>query len=67
MREPHFWTVTDKRSRASAPVVKLLLTPLSMLYRWAGTAASRRPRHWMQACLSSASAISHLAAPARRL
>ncbi len=36
MREPHFWTVTDKRSRASAPVVKLLLTPLSMLYRWAG-------------------------------
>ena len=36
MREPHFWTVTDKRSRASAPVVKLLLTPLSILYRWAG-------------------------------
>lgn len=36
MREPHFWTVTDKRSRASAPVIKLLMTPLSMLYRWAG-------------------------------
>lgn len=36
MREPHFWTVTEKRSRASAPVVKLLMTPLSMIYRWAG-------------------------------
>jgi len=36
MREPHFWTVTDKRSRASAPMLKLLMTPLSMLYRWAG-------------------------------
>ncbi len=36
MREPHFWTVQDKRSRASAPMIKLLLTPLSMLYRWAG-------------------------------
>ncbi|MEQ1608237.1 MAG: tetraacyldisaccharide 4'-kinase [Hyphomonadaceae bacterium] len=36
MREPHFWTVTDKRSRASAPMIKLLLTPLSMIYTWAG-------------------------------
>lgn len=36
MREPHFWTVQDKSSRASAPMIKLLLTPLSMLYRWAG-------------------------------
>ncbi len=36
MREPHFWSVTDKRARASAPVTKLLLTPVSMLYRWAG-------------------------------
>lgn len=36
MREPHFWTVQDKRSRAAAPMTKLLLTPLSMLYRWAG-------------------------------
>ena len=35
MREPHFWTVTDKRSRASAPTLKLLMTPLSMIYRWA--------------------------------
>lgn len=37
MREPHFWTVTDKRTRASAPMTKLLLTPVSMLYRWAGS------------------------------
>ncbi|MFT3724908.1 MAG: tetraacyldisaccharide 4'-kinase [Hyphomonadaceae bacterium] len=36
MREPHFWTVQDKRSRASAPMIKLLLTPLSMIYRRAG-------------------------------
>jgi tetraacyldisaccharide 4'-kinase len=36
MREPHFWTVTEKRSRAAAPVLKLLMTPLSMLYRRAG-------------------------------
>lgn len=36
MREPHFWTVTDKRSRASAPMTKLLLSPLAMLYRMAG-------------------------------
>jgi tetraacyldisaccharide 4'-kinase len=37
MREPHFWTVTDKRARASAPMTKLLLSPLAMLYRIAGT------------------------------
>lgn len=36
MREPFFWTVTDKRSRAAAPMTKLLLTPFSMAYRWAG-------------------------------
>lgn len=36
MREPFFWSVTDKRSRASAPMTKLVLTPVSMLYRWAG-------------------------------
>jgi len=36
MREPHFWTVTDKHSRASAPMTKLLLTPLSIAYAWAG-------------------------------
>ena len=36
MREPYFWRVTDKRSRASAPMTKLLLTPLAMAYSWAG-------------------------------
>lgn len=36
MREPYFWRVTDKRSRAAAPMSKLLLTPASMLYSWAG-------------------------------
>lgn len=36
MREPYFWTVTDKRTRASAPMTKLVLTPVSVLYRWAG-------------------------------
>ncbi len=36
MREPFFWSVTDKRSRAAAPMSKLLMTPLSMIYRWAG-------------------------------
>jgi len=36
MREPYFWSVTDKRSRASAPMTKLVLTPVSVLYRWAG-------------------------------
>jgi tetraacyldisaccharide 4'-kinase len=36
MREPYFWTVTDKRARASAPMTKLLLSPLAMLYRIAG-------------------------------
>ena len=36
MREPYFWQVTDKRTRASAPMTKLLLTPLSILYRHIG-------------------------------
>lgn len=36
MREPYFWTVTDKRTRASAPMTKFLLTPVAMLYRWGG-------------------------------
>jgi tetraacyldisaccharide 4'-kinase len=36
MREPHFWTVQDKRSRAAAPMTKLLMTPPSLIYRWAG-------------------------------
>jgi tetraacyldisaccharide 4'-kinase len=36
MREPYFWSVTNKRSRSAAPMSKLLMTPLSMIYRWAG-------------------------------
>jgi tetraacyldisaccharide 4'-kinase len=36
MREPHFWRVTDRKSRASAPVIRLLATPMSMAYAWAG-------------------------------
>ena len=36
MREPYFWSVTDKRSRAASPMLKLLTTPLSMIYSWAG-------------------------------
>jgi tetraacyldisaccharide 4'-kinase len=36
MREPYFWSVTDRRSRASAPMTKLLLSPLAMAYRIAG-------------------------------
>jgi tetraacyldisaccharide 4'-kinase len=36
MREPYFWRVTDKRSRASAPFIKLLMTPVSLVYRCAG-------------------------------
>lgn len=36
MREPYFWTVTDKHSRAAAPMTKLLLSPLALAYRLAG-------------------------------
>lgn len=36
MREPSFWLVADKRARASAPMLKLLMSPLAMLYRQAG-------------------------------
>lgn len=36
MREPHFWRDLDPRSRPSAPVTRFALTPLSMLYAWAG-------------------------------
>ncbi len=42
MREPHFWRVTDKRSRASAPMTKLFLTPAAMAYSWAGKRRIRR-------------------------
>ena len=36
MREPHFWTVTDPRTRAAAPALKLLMSPLATLYRLGG-------------------------------
>jgi tetraacyldisaccharide 4'-kinase len=36
MNEPHFWRDLDPKSRASAPVSRFLLTPLSKLYAWAG-------------------------------
>jgi tetraacyldisaccharide 4'-kinase len=36
MREPHFWRDYDPKSRDSAPVLRLLLTPLAMAYSWAG-------------------------------
>lgn len=36
MREPYFWSVTDKRSRAASPTLKLLTSPLAMIYRLAG-------------------------------
>jgi tetraacyldisaccharide 4'-kinase len=36
MREPHFWRDLDPRSRPSAPATRFALTPLSMLYAWAG-------------------------------
>lgn len=36
MREPHFWTVTDRYTRASAPTIRLLLSPAALLYRVAG-------------------------------
>jgi tetraacyldisaccharide 4'-kinase len=42
MREPHFWRVTDKRSRASAPMTKFLLTPAALVYAWAGKRRLKR-------------------------
>jgi tetraacyldisaccharide 4'-kinase len=42
MREPHFWRVTDKRSRASAPMTKLFLTPVAAAYSWAGKRRLKR-------------------------
>ena len=44
MREPHFWRVTDKRSRASAPMTKLFLTPAALAYSWAGKRRLRRAK-----------------------
>ncbi len=36
MREPYFWRDIDPRSRLAAPMTRLLLTPFSWLYSWAG-------------------------------
>jgi len=36
MHEPHFWRVRDLRSRASAPMLRLCLTPAEALYRALG-------------------------------
>ncbi|MBF18475.1 MAG: tetraacyldisaccharide 4'-kinase [Hirschia sp.] len=36
MREPGFWRTTSRWSRGSAPVTRLLLTPVSALYAWIG-------------------------------
>ena len=42
MREPYFWSVTDKHSRAASPMLKLLTSPLAMIYRWAGARRIQR-------------------------
>lgn len=36
MNEPWFWRKLDPKSRASAPLTRLALTPLAMAYSWAG-------------------------------
>lgn len=36
MREPYFWRDLPKFSRASAPMTRLLLTPVAAAYSWAG-------------------------------
>ncbi len=36
MQEPGFWRERDRQSRASAPVIRMLLTPFADLYTWAG-------------------------------
>lgn len=36
MKEPSFWHERDRYSRRAAPITRLLLTPVSALYAWAG-------------------------------
>ncbi len=36
MNEPYFWRKLPPKSRASAPVTRLLLTPFAIAYSWAG-------------------------------
>jgi tetraacyldisaccharide 4'-kinase len=42
MRDPHFWRDIDPRSRAAAPLTRLLLTPAAALYAAAGRRRLRR-------------------------
>lgn len=43
MNEPYFWRAgLDPKSRQSAPLTRLLLTPLAWLYAWAGGRRIRR-------------------------
>ncbi len=44
MREPHFWRDIDPRSRAAAPLTRLLLSPLAALYTWDGARRLRKAR-----------------------
>jgi len=36
MHEPHFWRDLPRGSRARAPMLRLLMTPLAGIYSWAG-------------------------------
>lgn len=36
MRDPAFWHETDLRSRRSAPLTRLMLSPIAGIYAWAG-------------------------------
>ncbi len=43
MHPPHFWKGgLDPKSRAAAPLTRFLLTPLAMIYSWAGARRIRR-------------------------
>lgn len=42
MREPAFWHELDRKSRRSAPLTRLLLTPLAMIYAAAGARRIRK-------------------------
>jgi len=43
MHPPHFWKGgLDPKSRAAAPLTRLLMTPLAMIYSWAGARRIRK-------------------------
>lgn len=42
MKEPIFWHERDLRARRSAPITRLLLTPLANIYAWAGADRIRK-------------------------